>query len=193
MENKLLILVALTSAGKDAIQTRLSKLGFAIGTSHTTRPMRDGEVEGREYFFIDDQVYDNMEANGEFAGLPRKYKTLVNNKPAIWKYGISYKEIESNGNMITIIDSKGALALKEDLIGKKDCTIIYIHVDEETRKERCKLRGDFDEFEWNRRESDDTYQFSHDNILRHADLIVENFDLNKCVCDIFKFISESED
>lgn len=38
---------------------------FWLSVSATTRPPRPGEVEGREYYFVDDREFDRLIANGE--------------------------------------------------------------------------------------------------------------------------------
>ena len=63
----MLVLSSPSGAGKTTITRRLLKRdsGLAISVSVTTRPRRPGEVDGRDYFFIDADRYDEMVANGE--------------------------------------------------------------------------------------------------------------------------------
>jgi len=37
-----------------------------MSVSATTRPMRPGEVEGKDYYFIDKEKFEDMVANGDF-------------------------------------------------------------------------------------------------------------------------------
>jgi guanylate kinase len=39
--------------------------GLVLSVSATTRPPRSGEVDGTDYFFVDDQGFDRMVADGE--------------------------------------------------------------------------------------------------------------------------------
>ena len=58
-----------SGAGKTTLTHRLLRefpeLEFSI--SYTTRPMRPGETEGKDYHFVDSATFDRMIAHGEFA------------------------------------------------------------------------------------------------------------------------------
>ena len=56
----LLVLSSPSGAGKTTITRRLvaNDPGLALSVSVTTRPPRDGEVEGRDYYFIDRRRFD---------------------------------------------------------------------------------------------------------------------------------------
>ena len=48
------VIMGKSSSGKDTIFSRLvgqADCGLKTVTMYTTRPMRDGEADGREYFF----------------------------------------------------------------------------------------------------------------------------------------------
>lgn len=61
------VLSSPSGAGKTTLARELiSKVrGLEMSVSVTTRPMRPGEVEGRDYFFIDKQRFDAMVRNNE--------------------------------------------------------------------------------------------------------------------------------
>ena len=63
----LLVLSSPSGAGKTTITRRLvaGDPGLALSVSVTTRPPRQGEVEGRDYYFIDQPRFDEMIAQGE--------------------------------------------------------------------------------------------------------------------------------
>jgi guanylate kinase len=63
----LLVLSSPSGAGKTTITRRLvaGDPALALSVSVTTRPPRDGEIEGRDYYFIDRQRFDEMLAKGE--------------------------------------------------------------------------------------------------------------------------------
>jgi guanylate kinase len=64
----LFIVSAPSGAGKTSLIRALvhSEPGVSVSVSHTTRPPRPGEVNGREYHFIDPDTFKRMAANGEF-------------------------------------------------------------------------------------------------------------------------------
>ena len=63
----LLVLSSPSGAGKTTITRRLvaDDPSLTLSVSVTTRPARDGEIEGRDYHFIDRQRFDEMIARGE--------------------------------------------------------------------------------------------------------------------------------
>ena len=63
----LLVLSSPSGAGKTTITRRLvtGDPGLALSVSVTTRPPRRGELEGRDYHFIDQNRFDEMIARGE--------------------------------------------------------------------------------------------------------------------------------
>ena len=63
----LLVLSSPSGAGKTTIARRLAERvpELALSISVTTRPPRQGEIEGRDYSFIDQPRFDQMVAQGE--------------------------------------------------------------------------------------------------------------------------------
>jgi len=63
----LLVLSSPSGAGKTTITRRLLERdpSLAVSVSVTTRPPRSGEVDGRDYHFIDQRRFDRMVADGE--------------------------------------------------------------------------------------------------------------------------------
>jgi guanylate kinase len=64
-------LMFVLSSPSGAGKTTLSRLlmqkvgGLQMSVSVTTRPMRPGEVEGKDYFFVDQKRFDEMAARGD--------------------------------------------------------------------------------------------------------------------------------
>ncbi|MEQ8321104.1 MAG: guanylate kinase [Rhodospirillales bacterium] len=64
----MLVLSSPSGAGKSTISRALLEKhpDLTMSVSATTRPMRPGEVEGKDYFFIETEKFESMVAEGEF-------------------------------------------------------------------------------------------------------------------------------
>ena len=64
----LFVLSSPSGAGKSTIARKLlaSDAGLEMSVSATTRPMRPGEVDGKDYHFVDLERFRAMVAAGEF-------------------------------------------------------------------------------------------------------------------------------
>jgi guanylate kinase len=64
----MLVLSSPSGAGKTTLARRLleAEPGVAISVSYTTRKQRKGEVEGRDYYFVDRETFARMRDRGEF-------------------------------------------------------------------------------------------------------------------------------
>ena len=126
--------------------------------STTTRPMRKGETEGVEYYFIDDTEF--FRRGTDFVE-QRIYHTKVKEngveKDATWRYGIERAELEKDDYLIVIVDSVGYKELK-NYVGNGKIVPIFISAPQEELKARALARGDL-EAEVDRRLKDDYERF----------------------------------
>jgi guanylate kinase len=171
MDKKLLILTGKSSSGKDTIARLLEKEhGYNFIVSTTTRPMRPGESNRNPYNFVTNEEFERLISGNELIEY-REYHTLVNNNPEIWYYGVEKKEVDPNKSYVVVLDTVG---LREFKIHFPEKVIsFFIHVDDEIRKQRCLSRGDFDEFEWNRRLEDDKIRFSSEVVSKEMDFVID--------------------
>ena len=81
---------------------------FEFSISHTTREPREGEVNGKDYFFVTQEEFDKMVEEGAFIEYEQNYGK---------SYGTSKAEIkrlqDSNVSPILDIDSKGLIHVVE--------------------------------------------------------------------------------
>ena len=110
------VLFFVVSAPSGAGKTSLCKwlierdLGIAFSVSHTTRPPRRGELEGADYYFVDDAIFDRMIREGKFLEWANVYGH---------RYGTSRGEIERakavGKDLLIEIDCQGAEQLRKVL------------------------------------------------------------------------------
>jgi len=171
---KILVLLGKSGVGKDTCFNHICKeYDFNPIISYTSRPMRQGESQGKEYNFISkDDFIEKINCN-EFLEY-RSYNTLVNGIEETWYYGTLKSSFEDKNNII-ILDYSGLKTLKEefgDLV-----TSIYIKISDNERERRAKLRDkDFCQIEWDRRLKDDEIKFF--NAENDVDYIIENINFN---------------
>jgi len=106
----LYIISAPSGAGKTTLCRELLDIFPELrhSVSFTTRKARPGEVEGKDYFFVDREKFLRMAENGEFAEWAEVHGNL---------YGTSLKTLEESRadgvDLILDIDCQGAAKLKE--------------------------------------------------------------------------------
>ena len=63
----LVVVSGFSGAGKGTLMKELLKRydNYALSISATTRSPREGELDGREYFFVDKERFQQMIAEGE--------------------------------------------------------------------------------------------------------------------------------
>ena len=160
----------MSGSGKDFARAYLiNKYKLQNIVSHTTRPIRPNEVNGREYYFTSEEDFEEMFNLGEFVEY-RSYYTLVNNQPEVWNYATHHQELWKDG-AIGIKCLVGAKAIKK---AYPETIVIYIHTDDNIREARARLRGSFDEVEWNRRKSADDLDFPEKEITKVCDYFITN-------------------
>lgn len=154
----ILVLIGKCAAGKDTIASQLLMEGFKPLISHTSRPMRDGEAEGREYYFVSKEEFKQLIKDDKMLEY-REYHTTVAGVPDTWFYGLSKMELDPETDYVTVVDTYGADKILK-YYGKDMVKVIEIRTNDWIRKNRAIIRGSFDITEWNRRFLDDEERFS---------------------------------
>ena len=105
-----LILSGASGTGKTTICHRLmEKLpDLKLAVSHTTRPRRKTDVDGRDYFFVSESEFEEIKKNGGFL----EWANINNNL-----YGITFdsvKKCQENSEVFIIeLDVQGAKSLRK--------------------------------------------------------------------------------
>ena len=160
------IYIGMSGSGKDTFLKRDIKNGYKPIISYTTRPKRDGEVDGVDYNYVSFEVFKNLYDSGKIIEY-RSYNTTVEGISDVWYYGTPGLDSIATENYVAILDINGANSFI-DKYGPEYIEIIYLYVDNDIRKERAKKRGSFDETEWNRRLKSDLIVFSENNLCELA-------------------------
>lgn len=134
---KIFCLLGKSSTGKDTIYKKILESGridLKTITMYTTRPMREGERDGVEYFFVDNDRTEGYEQDGSIIEM-RIYNTVH----GPWKYYTRNDgQIELKGNDKYLII--GTLEVYEHYcryFGKEYIVPIYIEIDDGERLQRA--------------------------------------------------------
>lgn len=194
---KIYYIMGKSSSGKDTIYKKLMERmsgKLKTVTGYTTRPMREGETEGVEYFFVDNEKYKEMCRQGIVIE-SRDYDTVY----GVWSYFTADDgQIELEKNDYLPIGTLESYRKLRDYYGKENIVPLYIEVDDGDRLLRALQREKKQEVpkyeEMCRRFLADQKDFCEEN-LKECGIIkrYKNTDLEKCireVCeDIFGIMS----
>jgi guanylate kinase len=160
MNYKKIILVGPGASGKDYARELLVNKGYLkFGCTYTTRPKRNYEIDGKDYYFISKEEFLKKLNNDEFY----THMTFKDNE---WYYGRTKKDFyDESIKLIIMAPGDIKQILKKD---RNDCLIIYFNIPEYIRKARLSLRNDADKVE--RRLETDRNDFKD----------FDNFDVEVC-------------
>ena len=124
------------STGKDTINKRIleeKELSLKTIIPYTTRPIREGEKEGVEYFFCDEKKVTELEQQGKIIEL-RAYDTVH----GIWKYfTVDDGQVTLETQDYLIIGTLEAYLKIREYYGKENVVPIYIEVEDGERLTRA--------------------------------------------------------
>lgn len=194
---KLYVVMGKSSSGKDTIFNRLKEqkeLGLRTITGYTTRPMRDGETDGKEYHFVSEGRLAQMRAAGKVIEC-RTYQTIY----GPWSYFTADDgQIEVDGdNRYLYIGTLESYASIRNYFGGEMVVPIYIEVEPGIRLERALSRERKQEkpkyTEMCRRFLADEEDFKEENLkkLEIAKRFANNGELEACLKEIMAFLSDS--
>lgn len=115
-----LVLSAPSGTGKSTLCQMLRKEfpDFGYSISCTTRPMRPGEINGKDYFFLSKPDFERMREAGQFAEWAQVHGHLYGTPLAP-----VHSMLENGVNALLDIDVQGAAQLK---IAIPDATFVFI-------------------------------------------------------------------
>ena len=190
---KIYYVMGKSSSGKDTIYKKLMKAypRFRTIVPNTTRPIREGERDGVEYFFVDGERLREMQEAGQVIEV-RSYDT----KCGVWTYFTADDgqiSLETHDYLVN-----GALvsyqALRE-YFGEEKMAPVYIEVEDGLRLaravERERRQAEPKYAELCRRFLADAEDFSEENLARAGiSRRFVNNDLDECLSEIEAYIRQ---
>lgn len=165
---KIYYMMGKSSSGKDTLFKMLKKVfpDFKEIVLYTTRPLREGEVDGKEYHFVADQVLEDFQKAGKMIEL-RSYDTIH----GIWKYAtVDDGQVDLQEADYLSIGTLESYEKLQGYYGKERMVPLYIEVEDGERLFRALSRERMQEApkyaEMCRRFLADTEDFSEDKLLR---------------------------
>jgi len=166
MEGRALLFVGPDGSGRHTLAEAIGiTLHIPRVVSYTTRPKREKETEGKEYFFISEKTFEQMEHQGEFI------EVFVSDGI---HYGIKKSDCErllvDHGSFFAVLSPEGCEIFKKLF----DKTLsIFIYADRDTVTKRQISRGDDPQ-------SIDRHLSHYDEIMEYqskCDIVIPNYDL----------------
>ncbi|MBO5336472.1 MAG: guanylate kinase [Lachnospiraceae bacterium] len=192
---KIIYLMGKSSSGKDTIFKELLKRGtVALKTivPYTTRPIREGERNGVEYFFTDEQGFQDMLAGGKIIE-QRSYNTFH----GLWRYfTVDDEQIQLKENNYVIIGTLESYLKTREYFGEENLLPVLIELDDGVRLQRALNREKKQKKpkyeEMCRRFLADSEDFA-DEKIREAGISRRfwNHDLESCLNEISNYIKEN--
>ena len=183
MDGIIVIFSSPSGAGKTTLVSLISeKQNFINSISHTTRKPRSNEINGKDYYFINNLEFEKLINDNEFL----EYAKVFNNF-----YGTSKKPVLENlkkgKNVIFDIDWQGTKQIKQQNIKYKIITFFVLPPSKQILYERLSNRDMKDKLIASERMKEFYKDVKH---WKDYDYVVVNDDLNKCYQEVMKIIND---
>ena len=155
----MLVLIGKSGSGKTTIEDiMIHRYNMVRAISHTTRPKRENDVEGVNYFFVSNEEMQRMYEQGELA---ERIDYIGN------VYALCKEQCKTDKVVVVAPEGLKQLLEKDDL----DVFSVYLDVTMCVRKSRMLARGDSDEDVEKRIKNDDAI---FDGTESKVNLVLEN-------------------
>ncbi len=172
----LFIIAAPSGCGKTSlVKALIEKVdNLCVSVSHTTRSARPGEIDGKNYFFVSKEVFDEIGSNDGFIESAQVFDNYYGSAKQ------TVKDLLQQGqDVILEIDWQGAQQVKKSF---KDAIGIFILPPSiSALKERLTDRGQDDQSIIDRRMQDAVSEMQH---FDEFDYLVINDDFNIALNDL---------
>ena len=132
----LTVVLGKTCSGKTAVVRELcKKYNYSKIVTYTTRPMRNGEKDGVDYNFIDDETFQHYRDLGKFS----EYKSYNVANGQTWWYGSMLDNLDEDKDYLIILTPKGLRDIQGQI---GNFASIYLYANHNTIQKRLAKRGD---------------------------------------------------
>ncbi len=192
---KIFCLMGKSACGKDTIYKRLlenASLPLKTLVAYTTRPIRDGETHGVEYYFLTEQEQKELEQQGKIIEL-RSYQTVH----GIWKYfTVNDHQINLEKYHYLIIGTLESYLKLKEYFGKDVLIPLYIDLEPGERLQRAldreRMQSEPKYAEMCRRFLADEEDFSLNNLKQAGiDKFYVNDSLDCCTKELISCIQKN--
>jgi guanylate kinase len=177
---RLFVVAAPSGAGKTSLVKALlaRRPQLQLSVSHTTRPPRPNETEGREYFFVSPEEFRNLVARGAFL----EHAHVFDNQ-----YGTGRAPVEAalagGRSIILEIDWQGARQVRASL--PESVSIFVLPPSRGALEKRLRTRRTESDAAIARRLRDASADMSH---WKEFDYVVVNDDFERAVDDLTRIV-----
>ena len=185
-DGMMVILSSPSGAGKTTLVKKISlENNYHISISHTTRPPRTNEINGKDYFFVNKDKFEILIKKDEFL----EYAKVFENYYGSSKQAV-INNLDNGKNVIFDIDWQGAKQIKEKKLKYKLITFFILPPSKKVLFERLSNRDMKDKLIVEER----MRQFSKD-ILHWIDYdyVVVNDNLENCYNEVNNLIKSEMD
>ena len=180
-DGKMIILSSPSGAGKTTLVKKISKeKNYKISISHTTREPRANEIDGKDYFFVSKNKFEELIRENAFLEYANVFKNL---------YGSTKKqvfaELKKGNNVLFDIDWQGTNQIKNQTLNYDLLTFFILPPSRKVLHDRLISRGEKNKEVIEMR----MQQFEKDiQQWKEYDFVVVNEDLEKCFNEIIGYI-----
>ena len=177
----IVILSSPSGAGKTTLVKEISnKNNFKVSISHTTRKPRTNEINGKDYYFINNNEFETMIKNDEFIEHAKVFDNLYGSRKKV-----VLDHLNNGNNVIFDIDWQGTEQIKQKKLNYLLITFFILPPSRKVLFERLSNRDMKDKLIVEERMK----QFERD-VLHwiNYDYVVINDDLEKCYFKIKNLI-----
>jgi len=185
----MIILSSPSGAGKTTLVKLLSESrDFYTSISHTTRKPRNNEEEGKDYYFVNNDQFQNLIKKKEFL----EYANVFSHLYGTTKTPI-IKNLENSKNVVFDIDWQGTEQIKKKNLEYKLLTLFVLPPSKKALFNRLSNRDMKDKLIVDERMKEFNKDVLH---WKSYDYVVINDDLQRCfkeICELIdSFIDESK-